>query len=408
MSFEQDRWRFIVEDVHGNFPSRDLTVKKPKLLRALSGACSINFDVDYRDSSVAGIYFRPYAQWIHAEKMISGERKIWASGLVIPSEPDKKTGVLHLQAKGFAAYPKDLPWLENWNPFVCDAFEPVHHVWNHLQTINNGSGNLGVQVYPALSGIEMLPGYAFDGQLANLDFFAEFIRSEDKQDSKDHIDKLARDIPFDYVEQSAWNIGRTAIEKKLYLGYPYAGVDQTNLAFVLNENVIEAKPHIETQIDWASDAIIDGWFPGSQYSSQFTNADPDRYRRVVMQDDARINSDERAQAWARRKLTRRQTPAYWESIIVDPGHPNAPFGTYDVGDRIMVKGIMPWVGDVQQEHKIIAIAYDVETETCELTLKAEGAFNYDPIYYQGSSQATTISPPVALSFAAAMDPPTIG
>jgi hypothetical protein len=71
------------------------------------------------------------------------------------------------------------------------------------------------------------------------------------------------------------------------------------------------------------------------------------------------------------------------------GHPNAPFGTYDVGDRIMVSGYMPWVGNVFQQHKILAIAVDEAKGACELTLKAEGAFEYDPIYYQGSTAGTT-------------------
>jgi hypothetical protein len=407
MSFEQDRFRFIVEEaITGNILTRDLIVQEPKLMRAISGAANIQFNVNYHDYSAAGIYFKPWAHWIHAEKLVLGERKIWASCLVVPSEIDKKTGIMHLEAQGFSAYMKKMPWLDNWNPLACDAFEPVHKVWNHLQSFPQG--DLGVEVYPATCGIEMLPGYAFDGQQANFDFFAEFIRAEDKQDCGDHVDKLARDIPFDYLEQSAWNADRTGIDKKLYLGYPNAGAQQDNLSFVLNENVIEAKPHIETEIDWVSDVIIDGWFPGSEYSSSFTNADPTRFRRVVMQDDARINSDERAQAWAKRKLTRRQTPAYWESIIIDPGHPNAPFGTFDVGDRIWVKGVMPWVGDVNQLHKIIAIAYDQKSETCELTLKAEGAFNYDPIYYQGSGTATTIAVSQPIPLTVALDPPTIG
>jgi hypothetical protein len=219
---------------------------------------------------------------------------------------------------------------------------------------------------------------------------------------------LARDIPFDYVEQSAWNADRTGITKRIYLGYPKAGVQQDNLAFVVNENVIETSPHIETEIDWASDVIIDGWFPGTEYSNQITNADPNRYRRVVSQDDAMINSDERAAAWAKRKLSRRQTPAYWESIIIDPGHSNAPFGYFDVGDRIWVKGFMPWVGDVVQLHKVIAIGYDVDTETVQLSLIAEGAFNYDPIYYQGSDQSTTINVPSAIPVTVSMPIPTIG
>jgi len=403
-----DRFRFICEEARtGAILARDLEVSKPKLLRPLSGPCAIQFDIDYRAYANAGLYFKPWGHWIHVEKKILGERKIWASGLVVPSQIDKKTGVMHLQAKGFSNYPKGMPMSFNWNPLAVDPFEVVHKIWNHLQSYPNG--NLGVQVYPAESGLQMLPGYAFDGNLLNFNFFAVFIRAVDKQDCGDYIDKLARDIPFDYVEQSGWNEDRTAIWKKLYLGYPIAGVRQDNLAFIINENVIEAVPHIETEIDWASDIIVDGWFPGTQYSSQISNADPKRYRRVIMEDDAKINSNERAAAWARKKLSRRQTPAYWESIVLDMNHPNAPFGYYDVGDRIYVRGKMPWVGDVTQLHKIIAIAVDEDSGTCELTLRAEGSYEYDPIYYQGSvAGSLTVTVPDMPIATASMDVPTIG
>lgn len=405
---DEDRFRFIVEEARtGNIIAKDLEVQKPKLLRALSGACDLQFDVDYRAYANAGIYFKPWSHWIHVEKMVLGQRKIWASGLVTPSEIDKKSGVMHLVAKGFSSYAKGMPWLEDWNPLVIDPFEVVHKIWDHLQSYPDG--NLGVTVYPALSGLEMLPGYAFNGELLNLDFFAVFIRAVDKNDCGDYIDSLARDMPFDYVEQSAWNSDRSAVDRKIYLGYPIAGVQQDHLAFIVNENVIEVSPHIETEIDWASDVIIDGWFPGQEVSAQLTNSDPNRYRRVVSEDDAKINSDERAAAWARRKLTRRQTPAHFDSIIVDMGHPNAPFGTYDVGDRIFVKGLMPWVGNVNQLHKILAIAVSEEQGTCELTLRAEGAYEYDPIFYQGSvSGSVTMTVPDFGSVLVFMDPPTIG
>ena len=406
LAANEGRWHFIVEDVHGNFLSRDLVVQNAKLLRALSGQCNIQFDFNYQDYSAAGIYFKPWKQWIHAEKVIRGNRIIWASGIVVPSQIDKKTGVMHLEAQGFSGYMKKLPMLFNWNPLVVDPFETVHKIWDHIQSYP--TGNLGVEVYPALSGIEMLPGYAFDGEVANLNFTAEFIRASDKQDCGDHVDKLARDIPFDYVEQSAWNEDFSAITKKLYLGYPKAGVEQDALSFVINENVIEASPHIETQIDWASDVIVDGWFPGSEYSASLTNADPDRYRRVISQDDARINSNERAAAWAKKKLARRQTPAYWDSIIVDPGHPNAPFGDYDVGDRIFVKGLMPWVGNVAQFHKIIAMAYDEKTQTVQITMMPEGAYNYDPIFYPGDESVTTLVVPTTLASTSTGQVPTLG
>lgn len=405
---DEDRFRFIVEQaVSGLIFSRDLVVSKPKVMRALSGPAHIEFDVDYRDLSAAGIPFTPWGYWVHAEKEIYGVRTIWASCLVQPGQVDKKSGVMHLIAQGFAGYPKKLPWLENWNPLVADPFEVVQRVWTHLQSYSNG--NLGVTVTPASSGLEILPGYAFDGNIANLNFFAEYIRASDKQDCGNVIDALARDIPFDYIERSAWNLDRSAITKEIHLGYPKGGTQQDYLSFVINENVIEAVPHIEAEIDWASDVIVDGWFPGSEYSNQFTNADPNRYRRVITQDDARINSNERAAAWAKRKLTRRQTPSYWSNIVVQMGHPNAPFGTYDVGDRIWIKGFMPWVGNVNQLHKILAIVVDEEQAQCALTLMAEGAFNYDPIYYSGSvSGATTIVDPATVNVLVAAGQPTVG
>lgn len=407
MSYKDDgRFRFIVEDNAGQILTNDLVVTKPKFMRALSGPCNIQFDVDYHEASSEGIDFKPWKQWIHVERQIRGERKIWCSGLVVPSQIDTKTGIMHLEAKGFSGYPKKMPWLENWNPLAIDVFEVVQKIWTHLQSFENG--DLGVSVYPAESGMIMLPGYAFDGNIMNLNFFAEFIRAADKQDCGDHIDKLARDTPFDYVEQSAWNDDCSAITKQIFLGYPKAGADQDNLAFFVNENVIEAKPHIETQIDWVSDVIIDGWFPGTEYSNQLTNADLTRYRRVISQDDARVNSNERAAAWAKRKLSRRQTPAYWESIVVDMEHSNAPFGSYDVADRINVRGLMPWVGDVYQQHKILAITVDIDKGVCELVLKAEGAFNYDPIFYQGSiSGSTTIALTSSVEVSASLTAPAI-
>ena len=375
-----DRFRYIVEEARtGEILTRDLVVNKARVMRTLSGPSYVEFDVDYHDPSVAGIYFKPWGHWIHVEAEILGERRIFASTLVQPSTVDKKTGVLKLKGQGFSAYPKGMPMLFNWNPIAVDVFEVVHHIWDHLQGYPNG--DLRVDVTPAESGLIMLPGYAFDGEIWNLDFFAEFIRATDRLDCGDHINGLAKDTPFDYREQSAWNEDRTEIERVLEMAHPRLGALQENLTFVINENVYEAEAHVETEIDWISDIGVAGWFPGKEYSVELTNADPHRYRRYLAEDDAKINSTERAAAWAHRRLTRRQTPAYWESIVVDMYHPNAPFGYYDVGDSIVVQGFMPWVGEVSQEHKVMSIIVSEDEGRCELKLKAEGAFNYDPIIF---------------------------
>lgn len=239
------------------------------------------------------------------------------------------------------------------------------------------------KVVPALSNTQMLPGFSFDGQTFVLDFFAIFIRAVDFTDCGDYINKIARDVPFDYFEECEWNEDRTEVNKYLRLAYQDGGTLQSNLAFRLNENIFEAKSRIESEIEWTSDVIIRGWYPGKVYSKELTNADDFRYRRTVLEEDVNINSGERAEAWAGRQLTRRQIPSYWKSIIVNMYHPNAPFGSYDVGDTIRVQGVMPWVGNVDQLHRIIAMSIDLSTNTAELSLMAEGAFNYDPIFFDG-------------------------
>ena len=402
---DQDRFRFIVEQaISGTIMTQDLQVQKPVIVRTLSGGAHIEFDVDYRDLSAAGITFWPWGYWVHAEKMIFGEKVIWASVLTKPGQVDKKSGVLHMQGDGFSQYAKGMPWLEDWNPLVVDPFAVVIKIWDHLQSYPNG--NLGVTFPTTISGLEMLPGYAFDGSIMNINFFAEYVRQSDKQDCGNVIDALARDIPFDYIENAYWNSNRTAIIKQIVLApvidtgesfQPTIGAQQDGLAFVVNENVIEALPNVPAEIDMATDVIIDGWYPGSEYSATFTNEIENQYRRVIMQDDARINSNEIAAAWASRKLTKRQTPPYFSDIVVIMGHPNAPFGTYDVGDRIWVTGFMPWInngagGDVRQLHKILAMQVNEEDGTVEIQMYAEGAFNYEPVYYQGSTSGSiTIS-----------------
>ena len=383
-----DRFRFAVEDVHGNILARDVVGLEVSILRMLSGPCEIDFKIHPRDPSIqhpdgsGPIQLRPWAYWIHALKDDPyGNELVWASGLMQTSEVDPQSGIMNVKAEGFSNYPKGIPWLENWNPFAVDPFHVVERIWAHVQSYPNS--NLGVTVYPTESGTQMLPGFYFNNEEFVQDFFAIFIRASDLNDCGDYLNKLARDIPVDFVEESSWNADRSGIDKKLHLAYPKMGVDQTDLTFRINQNVSATTPKQESEIDWLSDIIIKGYFPGKEYSSAISNADPDRYRRVMKEQDLHIDSDERAAAWAHRRLTRRQTPSYFESIIVDPYHSNAPFGTYDVGDTIMIEGPMPWIptGFVKQKHRIMMMGFDESKATIELKLMADGAFNYDPIEY---------------------------
>jgi hypothetical protein len=389
-----DRFHFMIEDVHGNILARDVVAQEVSVTKMLSGPCEIDFKINPKEPSIQAadgsgpIQLKPWAQWIHALKRdLNGNEIFWCSGIVQPSDIDPQTGIMSVKAQGFSNYAKGIPWLEDWNPFAVDPFEIVERIWNHMQHGHAAggvpwtNGDLGVTVYPTTSGTEMLPGFSFDGDNFVQDFFAIFIRASDQNDCGDYINTLARDIPFDFWEEATWAGGVAPIVKKLRLAYPSGGVDQTDLIFRMGENVIGATPKQESEVEWFSDITINGYFPGKVYSSTITNADPDRYRRVLTETDLHIDSDERAAAWAHRKLTRRQFPDQFDSIIIDPYHPNAPFGSFDVGDLIRIQGPMPWVGDVDVKHKILAHIWDETKGQVQLQVMADGAFNYDPIEY---------------------------
>lgn len=393
-----DRWHFWVEDIHGNMITKDLVAKDVQVIRTLSGPSSIEFKIHPKDPSVqvpngfGPIQFKPYGHIIHAMKEdLAGNERPWASCIFQPSDIDPDTGIMSVRSQGFSSYATGLPWLENWNPFAVDPFEIVERIWNHLQHGHAAgsapfiNGDLGVTVYPTDSGTQMLPGFSFENEELIQDFFAIFIRAADRTDCGDYINKLARDIPFDYWEESDLNHSTGVISKKIRLAYPSGGVDQTDLIFRAGENVGTKTPKQESEVDWFSDITINGYFPGKVYSHTISNADPDRLRRVMDEQDLKIDSNERAKAWARRKLTRRQAPAYFESIVVDPYHPNAPFTSYDVGDLIRFQGEMPWKGNIDQKHKVMMMAWDENANKIELKLMAEGQFNYDPIEYIGAS-----------------------
>lgn len=379
-----DRMRFTVIEVNTNkILSSDLVVKDPTLTLNLSSPAKIGFSIDQgqRYASSYGIDWKNWGQWIIPELETDQFGKITLGALLVSDNKiDPDTGDLQIDAVGFLGYLKGIPWLENYNPIAVDPAEIIQRIFAHVQSFPNA--NLGIDVQPSSTGTQMLPGYGFDGSILSFDFFAIFIRAVDFIDCGDYVYSLARDLPLDLFEEVSWNSDRTEVTKTVRIAYPLGGLQQDNLSFRLGENVINVERAEEMDIEPVSDVIIRGWLPGKVYSSQLSNADMTRARRVVMEEDANINSTERSAAWAHRKLTRRNIPRYFSKITIDPNHPNAPFGSWGLGDSIFVEADdFPWTGDIAEWHRITSITIKNDEPLIELGLKVEGAFNYDPIEY---------------------------
>lgn len=377
-----DKVRLTVIEINTNIvKARNVVAKGVKVGGNLTGPSVLQFSVSQyeKNNSCQGIEWGRFRYWVIAEMAFNGVQRIVAATMVWDAKIDPQSGDMALECHGFSDYARGIPWLENWNDIAVDPFDIVQRIYAHLQSFPNA--NLGIDVLPASSGTLMLPGYGQANGIFVIDFFALFTRAIDFTDCGDYVTALARDIPFDYIEEAQWNSNRTEITKTLRMSYPTAGVVQQYRRFVLGENVISAELADETDIQPVTDVIIRGYLPGKVVSSTLANADENQARRTVLEEDSRINSRERAAALAKRKLVRRNPPTHFAKIIIDPDHSHAEFGTFDVGDRIYVRGEYPWIGEVAEWHRIVGWVYDEDTRQVELSLKAEGAFNYDEIDY---------------------------
>jgi hypothetical protein len=378
-----DRVRWSVIQANTNqIMTHDLNVMEPEIMINLSGPSRMAFKLlpTEEKRSSFGIDWKTLGHVVVANIEIDYVEQIFAVGVVTDHKVDPKSGVLQVETTGFIGYPKGEPCLINFNPIAVDPFEVVQTVWAFLQGFSNAQ--MGVEVYPASSGTQMLPGYSFDGSILSFDFFAIFLRAVDFPDSAGIIAGLARDIPFDMFEEAEWNLAKTELTPKIRLAYPFGGLQQVNLAFRMGENVISGERAEEMDVEPVSDIVIRSWLPGRVISSQLQNADLTRYRRTAMEEDVYIESTERAAAWARRKLQKRNIPKSFSKIVVLPNHPHAPFGSYSLGDSIYIEAPdYPWTGDIAEWHRITSMAYAQDTGLLELGVMVEGAFNYDPIDY---------------------------
>lgn len=161
------------------------------------------------------------------------------------------------------------------------------------------------------------------------------------------IDTLSDQTPFDYLERHTWNVDRTDVLHFVDLGYPRLGVTRSELLFN-EENIVEVVPVQEPEDSYASAVLVIGAGDGKDtirgYAAQSYG---DRVRKEITITDKTIQTKERANARALSELAFRRGRAFEASeIVINAYHPNAPIGSYRVGDDIQVQLEIPWLMEI--------------------------------------------------------------
>lgn len=191
------------------------------------------------------------------------------------------------------------------------------------------------------------------------------------------IENLAKQTPFDFAESPRWKANRLDVQQHLAIGYPRLGTRRHDLRFAEDENLLEAALLRETPGHYASQVIVRGAGEGrAAIRAQAGVPNPNRVRRVTSITDKTITDRVRAQALANEELLRRLAAQTISEITIDATHPNAPMGSFALGDDILVQARLPYFGEVALWHRITGYTWRPDADLVVLKLQRSEQFAY--------------------------------
>jgi hypothetical protein len=194
----------------------------------------------------------------------------------------------------------------------------------------------------------------------------------DSPDVGKEIDELAKETPFDYVEEHAWR-GDT-ITHTVRIGYPRIGRHRPDLAFVQGENVTNVVTPEISGDDFANEVVGIGAGEGRSALRRTTAVRDGRLRRVAVYSGKDVTSAGRMDALVRDELQRHGLTLSIDSVDVTD-HPNARIGSWSVGDDVDIAAELPWLGSIELRCRITAWEL-LSDSRARLSLAPSDSFTY--------------------------------
>lgn len=193
-------------------------------------------------------------------------------------------------------------------------------------------------------------------------------------DCGDAIAKLAKDVPFDFTERHAWAANKTAITHEISVQYPRAGRRRDDLAFIVGDNITSQPEPQSNGDDFANTVFGLGNGEGPDMLQTTAANDDGRLRRVnvLSSKDTKILST--LQAQTRNELLKAASGLSIGKVTVRD-HMNAPIGSWDLGDDILIQAEIPFLGRIALWHRIVAWTLTSDS-TATLSLERSESFTY--------------------------------
>jgi hypothetical protein len=355
-------WRYLAQRaLTGEWLDWDLPIAVSELEWQLSGAGQLSGTISPDYASLHAADGRPvldeWGTFLYAE----ADGQIRWGGILVSS--GFEGSAWKLEAMGFAGYPKGIPYTGEWRYSTVDPLNAVREIWRHVQSFPDG--DVGMIVDTDTSPVRVGGGKAEPYELAWYE----------SKDCGDEIDSLAKETPFDYVESHTWaDNASDTITHKLSFGYPRLGRRREDLAFVQGENIDRLVTAERSGDNYANEVVGIGAGEGRAMLRRTTAVRDNRLRRSAVYSDKLISTSTRMDSTIRRELQRRLNTLQIDSIEVS-NHSNARIGSWALGDDILVRAEIPWLGEISLWCRVVAWSLLGENRA-KLTLQRSDSFTY--------------------------------
>ncbi|MFD8899912.1 hypothetical protein [Streptomyces ardesiacus] len=250
-------------------------------------------------------------------------------------------------------------------PYVyTDPCDIIRDVWAYAQA--QPDGNLGVVVDNTVSwltvGTPAEPWHSYWYENPNLG---------------DHLDDLVSEESAPQYTNSCRYLGN-GVEKRLRIGYPRLGARRTDISFRTGVNIIDAPPVQYAGDDFANVVIATGSGEGTATRRAEAPSRDGGLRMETVLALPSVNGNDVLGKRAAAELKWRKVMGQVESITVRD-HPNAPLGSWQIGDDIPVTVNNQWTS-WSGWCRVIADSYrpTESPDQAVLTLKRADSFHYGP------------------------------
>lgn len=400
-------WRYIVQRATtGEFLDWDLPLNRDTLSWSLSGAGALSGtvtpDVGSLRDRTGRLILEEWGSLIYAEA--DGEIR-WGGIIASSAFTGEEWSV---EAAGFTTYPHGIPYLGDFSRAQVDPVDAIRELWNHIQS--QPDGNLGVKVLggptPARLGAleKQVPstrprvaastlsteqardltdsGWTIYNDPSGVKYFVDKpttvaavpyeLSFWEAPDCGSEIDTISKTMSLDFVERHTWD--GDSITHAVEMSYPRAGRRREDLSFVQGDNIFSPVTFTGNGDDFANEVYGIGSGEGREIVHRDTAVRDGRLRRVAVYTDKSVADTARLDALIADELHYRDGKFVVTSVTVID-HPNAPIGSWQLGDDVLLQCDVPWLGHVDLWCRVTGWTLNDE-HTATLTLDRSDSFRY--------------------------------